>query len=105
MLPLPCALPLTPLPSPLTAHMARSILVRMAMEKPTQASDLDLSRLEFRVTELIQVCERLKDENRSLRQQHQGLLSERAGLIEKNEQVRGRIEAMINRLRAMERNP
>ncbi len=77
----------------------------MAVEKPTQASDLDLSRLEYRVAELIQVCERLKDENQSLRRQHQGLITERASLIEKNEQVRGRIEAMINRLRSMERNP
>lgn len=76
----------------------------MATENPTSATDLDLSRLEFRIAELIQVCERLKEENRSLRAQQQTLTNERAALIEKNDQVRVRVEAMINRLRAMERS-
>lgn len=76
----------------------------MANGKPTQNSDLDLNKLEFRVEELIGVCERLKEENRSLRSQQESLMSERAGLVEKNEQVRVRVEAMINRLRALERN-
>jgi cell division protein ZapB len=76
----------------------------MATENPTSATDLDLNRLEFRIAELIEVCERLKEENRSLRAQQQTLASERATLIEKNDQVRVRVEAMINRLRAMERS-
>ena len=66
-------------------------------------SDAELNRLEYRIGELISVCERLQEENRSLRQQQQQLISERANLIEKNEQVRVRVEAMINRLRQMER--
>ncbi|MEJ2346825.1 MAG: TIGR02449 family protein [Gammaproteobacteria bacterium] len=76
----------------------------MATDKPTPATELDLNRLEFRIAELIEVCERLKDENRSLRAQQQTLANERATLIEKNDQVRVRVEAMINRLRAMERS-
>lgn len=75
----------------------------MSNENSTQLSELDLNKLEFRVSELIQVCERLKEENRSLRSQHDALVNERASLIEKNEQVRARVEAMIGRLRAMER--
>jgi len=75
----------------------------MAENTVNSPSDAELSRLEFRIGELIAVCERLKEENRSLRSQQQQLISERANLIEKNEQVRARVEAMINRLRQMER--
>jgi uncharacterized protein (TIGR02449 family) len=32
------------------------------------------------------------------------MVSERAGLIEKNETARNRVEAMINRLKAMEQS-
>ncbi|HKJ76336.1 MAG TPA: TIGR02449 family protein [Gammaproteobacteria bacterium] len=64
--------------------------------------DEDLKTLEQRVDELIRVVERLKDENRSLRESHAALVNERAELIEKTEQARTRVEAMIARLRAME---
>ena len=64
--------------------------------------DEDLKILEQRVDELIRVVERLKDENRSLRESHTALVNERAELIEKTEQARTRVEAMIARLRAME---
>jgi len=37
-----------------------------------------------------------------LRNQQDSLVSERANLIEKNEMARTRVEAMINRLKAME---
>ncbi len=75
----------------------------MSNENSTQLSEQDLNKLEFRVSELIRVCERLKEENRSLRSQQDALVNERANLIEKNDQVRARVEAMISRLRAMER--
>jgi cell division protein ZapB len=44
----------------------------------------------------------LKEENRALRQRQDTLMTERAGLLQKNEQVRGRVEAMIGRLKSME---
>ncbi len=75
----------------------------MSNDDSTQLSEQDLNKLEFRVSELIRVCERLKEENRSLRSQQDALVNERANLIEKNDQVRARVEAMISRLRAMER--
>lgn len=76
----------------------------MANDKPTQAADLELKKLENQVDELIRVCEKLKDENRTLRSQQETLSADRASLLEKNEQARIRVEAMINRLRSMERN-
>jgi len=67
-----------------------------------EKEELDLKQLEARVEELINTCAALKDENQSLRQHQGSLVSERAKLIEKTELARNRVEAMINRLKAME---
>ena len=71
-------------------------------EQPSQRFDLELKRLEKRLEELIQVCEKLREENASLRQRQETLIAERAALLQKNEQVRARVEAMIGRLKSME---
>ena len=63
---------------------------------------LDTRALEEKIDHLIRICNQLADENRSLRDQQSSLLSERAALVEKSEQARSRVEAMISRLRAME---
>ncbi|MGB5347116.1 MAG: TIGR02449 family protein [Woeseia sp.] len=62
----------------------------------------DLKRLEQRVDALVKVCDQLQDENRTLKHRQDTLTSERATLLQKNEQVRARVEAMIGRLKAME---
>ena len=62
----------------------------------------EFKRLEKRVDALVEVCDKLQDENRSLKQRQDSLTSERATLLQKNEQVRARVEAMIGRLKAME---
>lgn len=77
----------------------------MAKKDKTDTKDLftsELGRLDKRIDELVVVCDRLKEENRSLRQKQETLMSERAGLLQKNEQVRARVEAMVSRLKAME---
>ena len=61
-----------------------------------------LLRRDLRVDALVRVCDQLQDENRSLKQRQDVLTSERATLLQKNEQVRARVEAMIGRLKAME---
>ena len=62
----------------------------------------ELKRLEKRVDALVRVCDQLQDENKSLKQRQDTLTAERANLLQKNEQVRARVEAMIGRLKAME---
>ena len=62
----------------------------------------ELKRLEKRVDALVRVCDQLQDENKSLKQRQDILTAERATLLQKNEQVRARVEAMIGRLKAME---
>lgn len=64
--------------------------------------ELELKRLEKRVDALVKVCDELQDENQSLKQRQDILTAERASLLQKNEQVRARVEAMIGRLKAME---
>ncbi len=74
------------------------------MDKP-ESGKLDeqvLKGLEIRVGELIRTCEELKKENRLLRLQQDTYTTERATLIDKNEQARKRVEAMITRLKSME---
>jgi len=63
---------------------------------------LDTRTLEEKIDRLIQICERLEDENRALREQQNSLIAERATLVEKSELARSRVEAMITRLRGME---
>ncbi len=62
----------------------------------------ELERLAKRLDDLVLTCNQLKEENRSLRQRQDALTAERATLLQKNEQVRARVEAMIGRLKAME---
>jgi len=62
----------------------------------------DLERLERQVESLILGCQRLREENQSLRMRQDALVAERAELIEKTEQARARVEAMLERLKAME---
>ena len=64
--------------------------------------DQELKRLERRIDDLVTTVNQLKDENRALRQRQDTLTAERATLLQKNEQVRARVEAMIGRLKAME---
>ena len=64
--------------------------------------DLELVRLTQRIEELLAEVQALKEENLALRRTHDLLASERATLLQKNEQVRTRVEAMIGRLKTLE---
>ena len=83
------------------SHMSRDYIEPMA-DNINSTFEHELKRLEKRVDALVRVCDQLQDENRSLKQRQDVLTSERANLLQKNEQVRARVEAMIGRLKAME---
>jgi cell division protein ZapB len=73
------------------------------MSDTTQtAIEMELRQLEQRVDRLVALVAQLKEENRALRLRQESFSTERANLLQKNEQVRGRVEAMIGRLRTME---
>ena len=82
-------------------HDGRDYIAPMA-DNINSTFEHELKRLEKRVDALVGVCDQLQDENRSLKQRQDVLTSERANLLQKNEQVRARVEAMIGRLKAME---
>jgi cell division protein ZapB len=62
----------------------------------------ELVLLEQQVESLLEITERLMKENRSLRVQQETLATERAGLLEKHDQVRNRVDAMVTRLKSLE---
>ena len=74
----------------------------MSETSARSAVDAELKRLGRRIDELVATIGQVKEENRALRQRQETLMTERASLLQKNEQVRGRVEAMIGRLKAME---
>ena len=74
----------------------------MADTKIPGSVDIELKRLEKRVDELLATVHQLKEENRALRQRQDMLAAEKTSLLNRNEQVRTRVEAMIGRLKAME---
>ena len=61
-----------------------------------------IGHLEGQANELLELCQRLSDENTDLRKQLGNLSSERSGLFELKEQARSQVEGMITRLRSME---
>lgn len=85
----------------LTAAQRRHYIACMS-DAPDQSFVNELNRLEKRLDELVIICRQLKEENRSLKERQDALTADRATLLQKNEQVRVRVEAMINRLKAME---
>lgn len=74
----------------------------MNIDKHTRVTESDIRGLEHRLDELIRTCQRLKEENRLLRQQQTLLVNERAKLQHKNDLARAQTEMMLLRLKAME---
>lgn len=64
--------------------------------------ETELQRLEARVGELLSLVRQLGEENRALRHRQDSLSGDRSALLQKNEQVRASVEAMIGRLRLLE---
>ncbi|MGH8281893.1 MAG: TIGR02449 family protein [Gammaproteobacteria bacterium] len=86
----------------LTVRRQRLYSDAMHTENPRELLELELKRLECRVAELVALCARLRGETHSLRDRLETLSAERAGLLARNEQVRGKVEAMILRLKSLE---
>ncbi len=64
----------------------------------------DLNLLASKIEQLILRIERLESENQTLREAAHTWQQERAQLVEKNENARHKVEAMISRLKALEQD-
>lgn len=62
----------------------------------------DIQRLEVTVSELIDLCERMQQENSRLRNDNLRMKAESAAMIKRNDVSRKRMEAIVTRLKAME---
>ena len=85
----------------LTKALMLSIVFEVAKRIHTM-SEQEIKALETRLDELIDACQHLKAENKILKDRQEVLVTERASLIEKTELARGRVEAMISRLKSLE---
>jgi cell division protein ZapB len=74
----------------------------MADKSTSPNIEQELSRLEAQVNGLLEVIELLSQENHSLRAQQESLSTERASLLEKHDQVRNRVDAIVTRLKSLE---
>ncbi len=69
--------------------------------KPRVQNQVD--KLETTVAELVALCEKLSEENNTYKGSNQQLMLERSELQSKNDKVRGQVEAMVNRLKALDK--
>jgi cell division protein ZapB len=60
--------------------------------------DIELAALEEKIRQTTQLCRRLRDENRDLRQQLAELESDRKRLSEKINGARDRLEGLLQRI-------
>ncbi|MGR9000204.1 MAG: TIGR02449 family protein [Gammaproteobacteria bacterium] len=65
---------------------------------------IELKDFEDKLDQLIEECHRLKIENSSLKSKQETLIQEKAKLLEKTDMTRTRVQTMITRLKAMERD-
>ncbi|WP_087143372.1 TIGR02449 family protein [Crenothrix polyspora] len=63
---------------------------------------LELKNLENKLDQLIEQYTAVKNENNSLKSKQEMLVKEKDSLLEKTNLAKLRVEAMINRLKAME---
>jgi cell division protein ZapB len=83
--------------------LGRAALYIFAMSDSNKNNfEIELKRLERQVDELIALLGQMREENRALRQRQESLATDRSSLVQKNEQVRTRVEAMIGRLKMLE---
>jgi len=62
----------------------------------------EFTLMQSRVEDVVNLCVRLRQENKALLEQQNEMVEERSRLIEKNEMARAKVEQMISRLKSME---
>ena len=62
-----------------------------------------IDKLESSLLQLLSYCNRLAEENDSIKSINNQLMRERSELQTKNDKVRGQVEAMVDRLKTMDK--
>ena len=63
-------------------YLLTDLYIRLMNNNSTLNFEDDLKRLEGRLDDLVQVCDRLQSENKSLKEQQDSLSKERAPLLQ-----------------------
>jgi len=74
-----------------------------SVEPSSTTLSTKVQSLDSSIKELITLCDKLFEENESYKNSNQQLMLERSELQLKNDKVRGQVEAMVDRLKAMEK--
>ena len=74
----------------------------MDAKREENLADREFTRLERRVGQLMDHCQRLEKENRLLRSQQEAWALERATLMSRQDHARTQVEAMIMRVKSLE---
>ena len=85
-----------------TYSRCQNVQNNLIIMNPEKRKSLELATLEQKIDELIETVEKLSSENKQLKTESNQLASDRLSLLEKTEQARTRVEAMISRLKGME---
>ena len=83
-------------------HARQPLYIGQMTKNTKPVIEPELTSLEGKVDTLVKIIERLTKENRSLRAQQDNLTIERAGLLEKHDQVRNQVDAIVTRLKSLE---
>ncbi len=67
-------------------------------------ADVGVKKLEQKVQELMDLCDRLSADNKRLQKKHNEWMTERSRLLEHDELTRQRLRAMYDRLSALEKD-
>ena len=75
-----------------------------SVDKSTPSLQEQVQRLEDTVEELVGLCKRLSEENSTFKGSNRQLLHERSELQSRNDKVRTQVEAMVHRLKALDKS-
>lgn len=73
-------------------------------DKSTPPLQEQVQRLEGTVDDLVSLCKKLSEENITFKDSNKQLLLERSELQLKNDKVRSQVEAMVHRLKALDKS-
>ena len=74
-----------------------------SVDKTTPSLQDQVLRLENTIDELVSLCKKLSEENLTFKGSNKQLLLERSDLQSKNDKVRSQVEAMVHRLKALDK--
>lgn len=74
-----------------------------SVDKQESLLQKQIEKLEATVNELVNLCTKLSVENSTYQGSNKQLMLERSELQSKNDKVRGQVEAMVHRLKSMDK--